>query len=81
MDALSWRELDVGSVALAGLISGYLMALTGLWQAGYRDSWRSTSLSTAAVTWSRTSERLAVRLDLAPRRGCSSGRSSSTSSG
>lgn len=31
MDSLSWRELDVGSVALAGLISGYLMALTGLW--------------------------------------------------
>jgi hypothetical protein len=31
MKALSWRELDMGSVALAGLIGGYVMALTGLW--------------------------------------------------
>ncbi len=31
MEALSWREVDLGGVVLAGLIAGYLMALAGLW--------------------------------------------------
>jgi hypothetical protein len=31
MEALSWREVDLGSVALAGLAGGYVMALAGLW--------------------------------------------------
>jgi hypothetical protein len=28
---LSWREVDFGGVAIAGLIAGYLMATAGLW--------------------------------------------------
>jgi hypothetical protein len=31
MEALSWREVDLGAVVLAGLAAGYLMALAGLW--------------------------------------------------
>lgn len=31
MEALSWREVDLGGVVLAGLVAGYLMALAGLW--------------------------------------------------
>src|SRR5688572_9813702 len=28
---LSWREVDFASVAVAGLIAGYVMAIAGLW--------------------------------------------------
>jgi hypothetical protein len=28
---LSWREVDIASVALAGLVAGYVMAIAGLW--------------------------------------------------
>ncbi|HEX9277571.1 MAG TPA: hypothetical protein VGA51_14385 [Casimicrobiaceae bacterium] len=28
---LTWREVDFGSVVLAGLIAGYAMAIAGLW--------------------------------------------------
>ncbi len=31
MEALSWREVDLGGVVLAGLVAGYVMALAGLW--------------------------------------------------
>jgi hypothetical protein len=31
MDLLSWREVDLAGVALAGLAAGYTMALVGLW--------------------------------------------------
>jgi hypothetical protein len=31
MVLLSWREVDFGGVAVAGLIAGYVMALAGLW--------------------------------------------------
>ncbi len=31
MDTLTWREVDFGSVVLAGVAGGYLMALVGLW--------------------------------------------------
>ena len=31
MQVLSWRELDMAGVALAGLAAGYVMALAGLW--------------------------------------------------
>jgi hypothetical protein len=31
MDVLSWREVDLGGVVLAGLVAGYAMALAGLW--------------------------------------------------
>lgn len=31
MDVLSWREIDLGGVALAGLSAGYVMAIVGLW--------------------------------------------------
>jgi hypothetical protein len=31
LDALTWREVDLASVALAGLAAGYVMALIGLW--------------------------------------------------
>lgn len=31
MQALSWRELDLPGVVLAGLVAGYVMALFGLW--------------------------------------------------
>jgi hypothetical protein len=31
MVALSWREVDAASVVVAGLASGYVMALAGLW--------------------------------------------------
>jgi hypothetical protein len=31
MQALSWREIDFGSVVLAGLVAGYVMAVAGLW--------------------------------------------------
>ncbi len=31
MEALSWREVDLGGAALAGLAGGYVMALAGLW--------------------------------------------------
>jgi hypothetical protein len=31
MELLTWREVDLGSVVLAGLIAGYVMALVGLW--------------------------------------------------
>jgi hypothetical protein len=33
MDLLSWREVDLAGVALAGLAAGYAMALVGLWAA------------------------------------------------
>ena len=31
MTILNWREVDFGSVLVAGLIAGYVMALVGLW--------------------------------------------------
>jgi hypothetical protein len=31
MVLLSWREVDFASVAVAGLIAGYVMAIAGLW--------------------------------------------------
>jgi len=31
MVLLSWREVDFSSVAVAGLIAGYVMAIAGLW--------------------------------------------------
>jgi hypothetical protein len=31
MEFLTWREVDLGGVALTGLVAGYLMALSGLW--------------------------------------------------
>ena len=31
MEALTWREIDLAGVALAGLVAGYMMALAGLW--------------------------------------------------
>jgi hypothetical protein len=31
MEALSWRGVDFGGVVLAGLVAGYVMAVTGLW--------------------------------------------------
>lgn len=31
LDALTWREVDLGGVLLAGLAAGYLMAMAGLW--------------------------------------------------
>src|SRR5689334_16105081 len=31
MELLSWRAVDFPGVVLAGLIGGYLMAITGLW--------------------------------------------------
>lgn len=31
MDTLTWRQVDFGSVVLAGVAGGYLMALVGLW--------------------------------------------------
>ena len=31
MDVLSWREVDLAGVTLAGLGAGYAMALAGLW--------------------------------------------------
>ncbi len=31
VDALSWRDVDLAGVALAGLSAGYVMALVGLW--------------------------------------------------
>ncbi len=31
MVLLTWHQADLGSVILAGLVGGYLMALTGLW--------------------------------------------------
>jgi hypothetical protein len=31
MTVLSWREIDLAGVVLAGLIAGYVMALAGLW--------------------------------------------------
>jgi hypothetical protein len=31
MELLNWREVDLGGVVLAGLVAGYVMALTGLW--------------------------------------------------
>jgi hypothetical protein len=31
VDTLTWREVDFGSVVLAGVAGGYLMALVGLW--------------------------------------------------
>jgi hypothetical protein len=31
MVALSWRQVDIAGVAVAGLISGYVMAIAGLW--------------------------------------------------
>ncbi len=31
MEALTWREVDFSGVVLAGLIGGYLMAISGLW--------------------------------------------------
>jgi hypothetical protein len=33
MEALTWREIDLGGVVLAGLVAGYVMALAGLWAA------------------------------------------------
>jgi len=31
MEILSWREVDLPGVILAGLVAGYVMALAGLW--------------------------------------------------
>jgi hypothetical protein len=31
MDVLSWREVDLAGVVLAGLVAGYVMTLVGLW--------------------------------------------------
>ena len=31
METLTWRQVDVGGVVLAGLAAGYVMALVGLW--------------------------------------------------
>ncbi len=31
MELLTWREVDLGGVVLAGLVAGYVMALAGLW--------------------------------------------------
>ena len=31
MHVLSWRHIDLASVALAGLVAGYVMAVAGLW--------------------------------------------------
>ena len=31
MDTLTWRQVDFGSVVVAGVAGGYLMALVGLW--------------------------------------------------
>jgi hypothetical protein len=31
MEALNWREVDLGGVVLAALVAGYVMALSGLW--------------------------------------------------
>jgi len=31
MTVLSWRNVDVGAVVLAGLVAGYVMAVAGLW--------------------------------------------------
>ena len=31
MEVLTWREVDFSGVVLAGLIGGYLMAISGLW--------------------------------------------------
>jgi len=31
VDTLTWRQVDFGSVLLAGIAGGYLMALVGLW--------------------------------------------------
>lgn len=31
MEALTWREIDLGGVVLAGLVAGYVMVLAGLW--------------------------------------------------
>ena len=31
MEVLSWHEVDLGGVILAGLVAGYMMALVGLW--------------------------------------------------
>ena len=31
MEVLTWREVDLGGVVLAGLVAGYAMALAGLW--------------------------------------------------
>jgi hypothetical protein len=31
VDFLTWREVDLGSVVLTGLVAGYVMALAGLW--------------------------------------------------
>jgi len=31
VDALTWREVDLGSVVLAALAAGYVMLLIGLW--------------------------------------------------
>lgn len=34
VETLTWREVDLGGVVLAGLAAGYVMALAGLWSAG-----------------------------------------------
>src|SRR5437868_2635455 len=31
MIVLSWREVDIAGVVLAGLIAGYVMTIAGLW--------------------------------------------------
>jgi hypothetical protein len=31
MQTLSWREVDLAGVVLAGLVGGYVMAIAGLW--------------------------------------------------
>lgn len=31
MQVLSWQQVDLGGVALAGLVAGYVMQLAGLW--------------------------------------------------
>ncbi len=33
MEFLSWREIDFGGVVFAGIASGYVMAVAGLWAA------------------------------------------------
>jgi hypothetical protein len=31
LELLTWREIDLGGVLLAGLVAGYVMAMAGLW--------------------------------------------------
>jgi hypothetical protein len=58
MQAVSWRHVDLASVALAGLAAGYVMAIIGLWPVGPQASFRSTSRITAVVHGVRSTERM-----------------------